>query len=121
MTAAVDSKASYITTKLTGLTATVFSLDTGAEIGSGRLDRTVSLPGRSITSVTVPLHFEGTYVNANDTTFTDVVGACTSNNAAFGVVFSFSFGIHGVIGRKGARLQDTLRCPVALQAGRDAV
>lgn len=133
----VDARGSYIPTKLYDLEATIYDLETTVQIGTGKLEGSTRLPGRSITTITMPLLFQMSCVlliaphrpsteiadlltispvtNTTDTTYSDVIRSCTNSGRAFPLTLSFTYKISGVIGTKSAKLQSQdLTCPVTL-------
>ncbi|ORY76925.1 hypothetical protein BCR35DRAFT_119000 [Leucosporidium creatinivorum] len=110
-----DARGSYIPTKLYDLEAIIYDLDTTVQIGTGKMDGSAKLPGRSITTVTMPLLFQMSFTNTSDTTYSDVIRSCTNSGNSFPLTLSFTYKISGVIGSKSAKLQSQdLTCPVTL-------
>ncbi|KAM0790195.1 hypothetical protein ACM66B_005511 [Microbotryomycetes sp. NB124-2] len=108
-----DAKSSWIPTRLTSVEVEAF-LQSGASIGSGKLDNSVGLPARGQRNITVPVHFSANYFNSSDPTFMTVTTAC-ANSGRLSLSFALRYKVQGRIGTSMTSLQaPNVACPVRL-------
>lgn len=112
----LDARGSYIPVHMNDLTVTISDLATDETVGTGRLSRTI--PGRTITNVTVPVTFYAQFGNSSSTTYQDIVSACAPiytnvERPSLSLSFVVTLKIAGIIGSTSTRTQsDSLTCPI---------
>lgn len=101
--------------------ATLYSVETGKEIGSGDLgEGRRTFPGRQLTYTTLDLHFQYDARNVSDPTWLEQYNACShiypsTPRPTMSFIVQIKMKIRGIIGSKG--LSTTLSgiaCPIEL-------